>query len=134
MSARTRATAASASVRHIRAAGSRSSGRSRSITQPRVAPCTTTVTKITAKAVISIRSRPGMAVGRDRATARVTTPRIPAQDSTVDFRHPSGRTLANSMPRARIGNFSRSMPKTQTGVAPDGRIAPSIYRCYVIRR
>ena len=65
-----------------------SGGRSRRMTKPSVVPCSNTVTRITAKAATSMKSRPGKSAGTLSATASVTTPRMPAQLSTVDARQP----------------------------------------------
>src|SRR5215468_283148 len=55
---------------------------------------------MTAKAAARIRSRPGIASGNDRAIARVTTPRIPAQLITVEG--PSQRDWRRPLMRSNI--------------------------------
>jgi hypothetical protein len=51
--------------------------------QPSVVPWTTRVTKIAQNARDTMMSRPGKIAGRASAAARLTTPRIPAHESTV---------------------------------------------------
>ena len=81
------------------------------MTKPRVVPWTSTVTRITAKAATSIKSRPGIVAGTLNATASVTTPRMPAQLITLAAREPMV-----SAPRqpARFRNaMTASEPKIQ---------------------
>lgn len=78
-----------------------SGGRSRRMTRPSVVPCGNTVTRITVKAATSMKSRPGRSAGTLSATASVTTPRMPAQLSTVDARQPM-------VSKPRLPNLRRS--------------------------
>ena len=61
-----------------------------SITRPSVAPCASSVAKITANEATRMKSRPGKPSGTLSASASVTTPRTPAQLKTVAARAPSG--------------------------------------------
>ena len=60
-----------------------SSAPSRRITHSRVVPCSTSVARMAVKARKTIRSRSGKSSGRASAAARLTTPRIPAQEMTA---------------------------------------------------
>ena len=84
-------------------------GLTQRMTQPSDVPCTSTVTRITVKAVTSIRSRAGIVSGNESATASVTTPRIPAQLITIAARGPSG--CCRVQPMRRTAATPASTPK-----------------------